>query len=256
MKYPVFILSKGRADKQYATTISLLEASNIPYTVFVEPQELELYKKAFPLAEGFVTLKEGTTGEANVRQSILEYAREQKIPAYWQLDDNIRAFNRVDNRRVGKVTAKEVLMAIEGLFDRYERIGMASADHQQVAWAQVKPFTFNRGTWCCVLTSTEAPINYDLTLPMRCDVDIVLQVLTSGWHTIVSHKWCMTKPSAGKSPVGGLHDVYRDGRHNQGAIMVAKKWGKYVQLKERDAGMLNSAIVWKELKVSQPVLKN
>lgn len=214
MKYPIFIPSKGRATYELAKVCPVLDQSKLHYTIFVEPQDELTYRGIFGLAS-IVVLKENDKGIGYARQSMLDYAREKKIPVYWQLDDNIYGFYKVEGGKTAKCGAREALETAETYFDYHNaqaEVGLLGLDYQQYAWAKKDALSLNNRTWCSTLTRSDTGIDYAQDLDTREDVDFCLQHLLNGWRTILVHRYAMGKPPMAMNKFGGLSQQYKQGK--------------------------------------------
>jgi hypothetical protein len=68
-----------------------MEKQPRPYTVFVEPQDTEAYRKAGHAS--IVVLPENEKGIAYARQAILDYAVQNNDKWFWMIDDDIIQFS-------------------------------------------------------------------------------------------------------------------------------------------------------------------
>ena len=239
--YPVFILSRGRAD--IAKTPALLDEARIPYTLVVEPHEEAAYADAFPHAERLV-LRDSDRGIAYARQYLLDFARRETFACYWQLDDNLHGFFRCGDGKSQKVTARAALSALEGLADGYEHLALVAADYQQFAFRAKTLFSVNARAYACVLTRTDTGIDYRPPAEMKEDVDFTLQHLAAGWNTLLVHEWAMDKTPMGKNKKGGLVEKYRAGLHEDAARWIVAQWAAYAELKSKPGGV-DALVHWK-----------
>jgi hypothetical protein len=247
--FPIFVPSKGRPN---AALFSQLEASGLPYTAVVEPQEEGAYRRQHPNAT-LLILPQGNRGITFVRQFILEHARHQKLKRYWQIDDNIRQFLRVNEEgKQDKIPASVALRGIENqVRGIHGRVALAAADYVQFACfaAKKKPYSLNNRAYCCVLTDTHTDINYRNETETKEDVDFTVQHLTAGWQTLLSHRFAMAKPKMGANVAGGLSNAYKSGRHLVAAKCVHALWPKVSKLVTKPGGM-DVRINWQSFRSS------
>ncbi len=99
-KYPIYIISKGRADTRM--TVKSLEHLGVPYKIVIEPQEYNEYAAVIDpdniLVTPFSNLGQGSIP---VRNFVWEHACESGAERHWILDDNIQHFYRLHNN--GKI---------------------------------------------------------------------------------------------------------------------------------------------------------
>jgi hypothetical protein len=92
--FPIYIPSKGRPDFATAKLLNEphppcidpyvdMEEQPRPYTVFVEPQDAEAYRKAGQAS--IVVLPKNDKSVAYARQAILEYAIQNNDKWFWMI---------------------------------------------------------------------------------------------------------------------------------------------------------------------------
>ena len=127
-RYPVCIMSKGRADCQ--TTGINLDKLGVSYHFFVEETEAEEYIKY--LGENKVIVMpfhDLGQGSIPARNFIWEWCKEREYKRHWTLDDNILKFCRCNLNRRLAVVGGGLFRAMEDFVDRYENIAMAGPHH-------------------------------------------------------------------------------------------------------------------------------
>ena len=133
-KYPLFIVSKGRADTRY--TARYLDYMNVPYRLVVEPDEYNLYVKAvgdknkvlqmdMSYKEKYDTCDElglnKSTGPGPARNFVWDYSIDEGYDYHWVMDDNIRSFRRYNKNEKVKVSSGTIFAAMEDFIERYEK---------------------------------------------------------------------------------------------------------------------------------------
>lgn len=247
LHYPIFVVSKGRADKKNAPTMQLLEDSNLPYTISVEPQDVISYQEAFPNAKLF-TLMQNNQGLAYSKQCVLNHCREKKFKRFWLLDDSLLSFVDRTTGKSMRSNAEFVLSKIEELADKYDHIALAAPNHEVIAFRAKNEIDFNRGTWHCVLINTETNIDYTQGVFIE-DLNFILLHLQAGWNTLSSNIFCMVKrkPQAGK--VGGLVDVYKDRTFWENSVYdILKRFSEFTTLNKHATTGINIRTAWRKFK--------
>jgi TET-associated glycosyltransferase-like protein len=104
--FQIYIPSKGRPDfatarlfnephppciDPYVVVDIDMEEKPRPYTVFLEPQDFEAYRKAGHAS--IVVLPENDKGIAYARQAILDYAIQNGDKWFWMIDDDVIQFS-------------------------------------------------------------------------------------------------------------------------------------------------------------------
>jgi len=247
MKYPIYIPTKGRFGKlaKFAKTIPLLQGEKIPFTCFVEPKELKKYKKSFPKVD-FVELKDNDRGIAFARQSILDYARMKKVKRYWQLDDDVVAFYKLEKPgKVGESNAKKVLGGVEKFVHGHknkDRIALATPQVPQLMWCAKKEYAYFAIMGQCILTSTFSGRNYNTDLLLLSDIDFVLQHIHYRWLMVALNVLGFRTSKMGHTK-GGLYKTYREGKRVEAVKFIFSKWKKYCKPPKPDAtGFINVLI--------------
>ncbi len=208
-RYPIFIPSKGRADK--SMTVDLFKKNNIPYQIVVEPQDEDQYQSMYGAAH-ILTLPKNDQGIAYSRCWIKEFAAEHNYIRHWQFDDDIRQIRRYHSGKRMPCPADSALTAIEDFTDRYENIGIVGIRNQAFA-DKTRPFLLNKQVYGCVLINSALPYKWRL---LREDTDFSLQVLSGGWCTVLVNQFMFETTTSG-STKGGHNDTFyieEDGRIN------------------------------------------
>ena len=235
---PIYIPTCGRSAT--ATTMRLLDGR--PYTLVVEVQDAAAYNAAYPEA-ALLVLPKSRQGVGYVRREI-QLASERRGEAWhWQIDDNIKRFmTRRDGKRY-RETAEVVLTSIEAEAFRYTNVGMAAPAHLVYAFATKYPISVNRQANCCMLIRNGTDRYFRSGVGE--DTDFNLQLLTSGWCTLVFNRLLIEKIKTGKLR-GGCTD--RDYLNN-GRIEMAKGtmrlWPGCFKLNPKNPGWLAPSTVWR-----------
>ena len=92
-KYPVYIISKGRA--KMCLTVRELELMKVPYYLVIEPQEFEEYSKIVDKSKililPFSNLEQGSIP---ARNWVWKHSISIGAEKHWILDDNITSYRR------------------------------------------------------------------------------------------------------------------------------------------------------------------
>lgn len=215
--FPVFIPTRGRWDTIAVT--KPLDAARINYTLVVEPQEEDAYRRRFPEAEMLV-LAESARGPWFARQSILDYCRDNGLAWCWMLDDNIKGFLC----GLKPVSARAAMSYAESFVGQYANLAIVSLDYQQYAFRQTKPYSVNRRAACSMLISTAPGADYRADAEIKEDLDFQLQRLAAGMSTVLVHRFAMDKPAMGRGGKGGCHEYYKEGRQNLATRFIVGVW--------------------------------
>lgn len=192
-KYPICILSKGRANSQ--TTGKVLDKIGVSYKFFVEETEQDEYCKH--LGEDKVVIMpfhDLGKGSIPARNFIWEWAKERGFKRHWTVDDNIANFIRCNNNRRLQVRGGGFFRAMEDFVDRYENIAMAGPHHVGFLKDRIpntKPFLLNSRIYSCILLDTNLPHRW--RGKYNEDTDLSLRLLKDKYCTILFHALLMQK---------------------------------------------------------------
>jgi hypothetical protein len=210
-KYHIYIPSKRRASN--CVTAKILQQDNLDFTIMVEPQDYNDYRKFFDVKHLF-QIDLNDQGIAYVRNQALALSIDRNESCHWQMDDDIRKFMiRKDNKNV-KTTPSESVAALETAFDSYRGLGMIAHRYTSFAFAQKTEFGINQNPCSSFLLRNDLGATWHKGTVV--DADYALQVLTSGWSTIIANLHLIdTIPPMKQS--GGLTDseYAGDGRFNR-----------------------------------------
>jgi|TARA_B110000908_G_C10257923_1_gene456928 hypothetical protein len=228
IKFPMYIPSKARSDLKLTT--KALADVGIQFYVVVEPQDYDDYLNHYDASQ-LVKMDENDQGIGYVRNACKQHSISIGAEYHWQLDDNIKDFRvRENNKNVVKDT-RNVLSATEHLVTRFDNIGIASLSHVMFAFARNTHLTINRQAYSCVLVNNKLDINYR----NDCieDTDYSLQVLDSGYCTILFNRLLMSKAATGQHKGGNTEAVHAgDGRLKRSKALQ-KYWPGAFKLVEK-----------------------
>lgn len=209
-KYPIYIISKGRANTIY--TSKTLEYMNVPYMIVVEPQEYVQYASVINSKKIIVTpFKNLGQGSIPVRNFVWEHAVKAGVKRYWIMDDNIKWFYRLHNHMKIPVTDGAILRAAEDFVDRYENVVIAGLQYDYFAprKAKIQPFTINTRIYSCILLQT------DLKLRWRGryneDSDLSIRILKEGHCSILFNAFLCGKVPTLTMGGGNTTTIYNTG---------------------------------------------
>lgn len=163
-RYPVFIVSKGRA--QYGPlTAKTLRDIGVPFYLMVEPHEYDKYKVLCEWAVDIFCLPKSNhgMGPGYARNACWDVAKKiLKSKRHWVLDDNLRDFYRLhDNDRI-RVGDGTIFRAAEDFVDRYTNIPVAGFGYKFFHAPNEKqyPFKVNTRIYSCLLIDNECPYRW------------------------------------------------------------------------------------------------
>ena len=123
-KYPLYIISKGRADTMI--TSRSLSRMKVPHYITIEPQDKDDYEEAldnFGLRD-FVTLivapfSNHGDGPGRARNFCWDHSIDLGAKRHWVMDDNINDFYRLNRNKRYRVDTGLFFALMEDFVDRY-----------------------------------------------------------------------------------------------------------------------------------------
>jgi hypothetical protein len=217
-RYPVCIMSKGRADCQ--TTGKWLDKMGVGYRFFVEETEYDLYCQHIG-EHRVVKLPFHDLGQGSIpaRNFIWEWAKEREFKRHWTVDDNIGHFARCNLNRRLAVHGGGFFRAMEDFVDRYENVAMAGPHERGFVPDQtdrLSPVLWNSRIYSCILLDTNLPHRWRGRY--NEDTDLSLRLLKDGYCTALFRALLMSKLGTAFSKGGGMKGgntdtVYATGDH-------------------------------------------
>ena len=221
-KYPVFIVSKGRAYSRY--TAKSLEKINVPYYIVIEPNEYEAYASVIDpqkiLTLPFISDPDNPTGPGRARNWCWDYAKQVlKTKRHWVMDDNLRDFYRLQENAKIRVSDGTIFRVMEDFVDRYENVLVAGPNYSFFADAKsARPaYTPNTRIYSCLLIDNDC--HYRWRERYNEDTILALDVLTNGYCTIQFNAFLQGKTGTQLLKGGNTEVFYHaegDGIDDQG----------------------------------------
>ena len=119
-KYPVYIVSKGRADSRL--TANTFERINVPYYMVIEPQEYDEYSCLIDPAKILVLpFSNHGDGPGRARNWCWDHSISKGFKRHWVCDDNIDGFMRLHKGRRHPVGDGGLFRVIEEFVDRLKK---------------------------------------------------------------------------------------------------------------------------------------
>lgn len=219
-RYPVYIISKGRANSRY--TVKALDKMSVPYHIVIEPQEYGEYSAVIP-EERILTLPFSNLGQGSIpaRNWVWEHALSTGVERHWILDDNLRAFFRLNRNRRDYVGSGTMFRAAEDFVDRYENIALSGFNYTMFACDldPIQPLYFNTRIYSCILIKNDIP--YRWRGRYNEDTDLSLRALKDGWCTVLFNAFLVEKKTTMTMSGGNTEDLYKeDGRLKMAQSLV------------------------------------
>lgn len=209
-KYPIYIISKGRWESRL--TSKALERMGVPYKIVVEPQEYDNYASVID-PEKILVLPFSNLGQGGIpaRNWVWEHSIQQGAERHWILDDNIRAFYRLNRNRREYVGYGATFRAAEDFVDRYENVAMSGFNYTTFAQDREKipPFYLNTRIYSCILLRNDLP--YRWRGKFNEDTDLSIRILKDGNCTILFNAFLIDKMQTMTYKGGNTEEVYENG---------------------------------------------
>lgn len=206
-KYPVYIISKGRANN--CLTARELNKMKVPFKLVIEPQEYEEYKH---IADNIILLPFSNLGQGSIpaRNFVWEHSINEGHERHWILDDNIEAFHRLNRNKKNKVTSGTIFKCAEDFTDRYENVAISGFNYFSFCNKNYKipPFYLNTRIYSCILIKNN--IDYRWRGKFNEDTDLSIRVLKDGWCTILFNAFLAGKVTTMRMKGGNTEEVYGD----------------------------------------------
>ena len=235
-KYPVYIISKGRADTRL--TAKALEAIDVPYHIVIEPQELDDYAAVIEESK-ILILPFSNLGSGSIpaRNWVWDHAQSTGAKRHWILDDNIEGFYRLNNNLKTPVGDGTIFRCAEDLVDRYKNVPKAGFNYFMFAPRKtiVPALYLNTRVYSCILLENSAP--YRWRGRYNEDTDLSLRILKDGNCTILFNAFLAGKSATMTMKGGNSDELYQDdGRLQMSESLVEQhpdvtktsfKWGRH-----------------------------
>jgi hypothetical protein len=231
-RYPVYVISKGRADR--CLTARFLTRDGVPFRLVVEPQEAEAYAKNFG-REVLTILPFSNLGQGSrpARNFVWEHAKRDGHARHWILDDNIQGIWRRWKARKIRCEAGVAFRAVEDFVDRYENVAIAGMNYYMFSPNKITqpPFNLNVHVYSCMLIRNDLPQRWRGRY--NEDTDLCLQVLSAGWCTVLFNAFLCWKMWTMKMKGGNTDELYKgDGRLRM-ARSLERMWPGVVRTERR-----------------------
>ena len=209
MRYPVYIISKGRSNR--CITARSLDRLGVNYKVVIEPQEREEYAKNID-EKKLIDLPFSDLGQGSIpaRNWVWEDSVKSGFLRHWILDDNIEAFNRLHMNDKLEVRCDATFRACEDFTDRFENVGLSGMNYYSFCKSTdaVPPYYLNTRIYSCILIRNDLPFRW--RGKYNEDTDLSLRVLKSGECTILFNAFLCGKVTSMRMKGGNTDSVYAE----------------------------------------------
>jgi hypothetical protein len=223
-QFPLYIPSKGRSG--YMVTSKYLTYMGVRHYIVVEPSELDDYKEAIKSMDLLATAVEldlsykeryelcdnyglaKSTGPGPARNFAWDHSKSNGHNWHWVIDDNIRAFKRLNKNEKVKVASGSFFKAMEDFCLRYVNVSMAGPNYMAFAPARTKmpPFITNTRIYSCNFIRNDAPFRWRGRY--NEDTILSLDMLKARWCTIQFNAFLQDKMQTQAMAGGNTSEFY------------------------------------------------
>lgn len=235
-RHPVYVISKGRWESRL--TVKALEKIGVPFSLVIEPQELEQYAAVVDPSK-ILTLPFSNLGQGSIpaRNWVWEHSIERGAERHWILDDNISNFFRLNYNLKTPVASGTIFRCAEDFVDRYENVAKAGFNYKMFAARKTKvpPLYINTRVYSCILLRNDTPFRWRGRY--NEDTDLSLRILKSGECTVLFNAFLCEKQPTMTMKGGNSDELYKgDGRlamaqslvdQHPDVATITEKWGRY-----------------------------
>lgn len=221
-RFPLYIPTKGRADSRL--TSRALTAQGVQHFLVVEPQEVEVYERAargslgtvLPLDMSYkaryelcddLGLTKGT-GAGAARNFIWDHSIASGHAWHWVMDDNIKAFYRLNHNLKVPCRSPAFWRAMEDFVLRYSNVAMAGPNYFMFASrkSEMPPFVANTRIYSCNLIRNDVPFRWRGRY--NEDTILSLDMLKAGWCTVQFNAFLQEKTTTQYLGGGNTAEFY------------------------------------------------
>jgi len=235
--YPVYVISKGRADVCY--TANFFIEDGVDFRIVVEPQEAELYAAVYGM-EKLLILPFSNLGLGSIpaRNWVWEHAKSAGYKRHWIFDDNIKKIRKYHKGKRLRVASGLALKVVEDFTDRYTNVAISGFNYSTFvglgtssSGEKYPPFHLNVHVYSALL------ILNDLEQRWRGryneDTDLCLQVLSDNWCTVSFNVFNTDKMATMTMKGGNSAELYKGDGRLEMSRSLERAWPGVVETKSR-----------------------
>jgi hypothetical protein len=251
-QFPIYIPSKGRHESRL--TARAFDVMGVPYRMIVEEQEYAAYAAVIDPARLLILDPQyqrdydpgddlgdsKPKGSGAARNFGWDHSISEGHERHWMVDDNIKAFYRLNRNLKVPVSDGAIFRAMEDFTCRYTNVAMAGPNYFMFASRKsaMPPFVPNTRIYSCNLIKNDVPFRW------RCryneDTDLSLRMLKAGYCTVLFNAFLQEKSQTLTMKGGNTDTVYKDGTLPKSRMIAAlhpdvarvawrfKRWHHYV----------------------------
>lgn len=250
MKYPVYVISKGRFNN--CLTADYFIEDGLDFKLVVEPKEYDEYLKKYDsqiLIKLEENLSERKQGSYPVRNFVWEHSIKNGYTKHWIFDDNIRGISKWHNNKRIRCNSSYAIKALEDFTDRYTNVAISGFNYTMFAHQSGKkpkdPFWSNVHVYSALLIDNSLPFRW--RLKYNEDVDLCLQALTRNYCTILFNAFTINKMRNMTAKGGNTDTIYKDNGLINKTMSLKEIWRDEIIVRKR-FGRLHHIVNWNKYK--------
>lgn len=246
MMTPVYVPSKGRSGHS-ATLSSLSEEGVQDVWIVTPPGETQKYEDTYRVecVGGWQVIPQAGDGIWGARQTALQHARAEGT-RFWMLDDDITGAFWREGSKLKRTRLSTVMHAMDEKAATVV-VAMYGPNFRHRAW------TGPPAEWDVHLrnfVNVDPAVTADYWDNVKEDLDFVLQLLTSGLHTVRFNAWAFESPRMGTTE-GGCWDDYAGGALDEATLALRDKWPGLVEVTLDEAnGYVTNRVDWRAVRLT------
>lgn len=246
-QYPIYIVSKGRADIKKCLTAKWLNQLEVEHFLVVEPNEFESYEKAFQdmrytkllildmkYKKDYETLDDrGDTigkGPGGARNFCWEHSKKLGYKYHWVMDDNIDCFHYLNHNTKFKVRTGLIFKIAEDFFTRFSNVAFGSLNYSKFAKEndRLPAYVKNTRMYSCIFIRNNVPFHWR----GRYNEDTILSLdaLTEEWCTIQLNAFLADKVTTQRISGGNNEMFYQKEGTEPKSEMLVKEYPQYATM--------------------------
>lgn len=222
--FPIYLPTKGR--HKFMVTSRALTAMGVAHYLVVEPQQMDdyrasvrdmgllasvieldlAYKDRYELCDDLGLSR--STGPGPARNFAWEHSISEGHDWHWVMDDNIKAFYRLNRNLKVPVSDGTIFRCMEDFVLRYRNVAMAGPNYFMFASRKSKmpPFVTNTRIYSCNLIRND--VRFRWRGRYNEDTILSLDMLKGDWVTVQFNAFLQEKMETQKLPGGNTDEFY------------------------------------------------
>lgn len=219
-RYPIYIVSKGRADSRL--TARALGRMGVDYYVAIEPQDYDAYSVVIDKSKLLILpFSNHGDGPGRARNWVWDHSKANGFKRHWVMDDNISQFVRLHENKRYKCADGGMFRATEDFVDRFENAPVAGLQYRFFCSPRQSypPFVLNTRIYSLLLIDNDCKHRWRGRY--NEDTDLSLNVLKDGDCTIQVNAFLQDKMVTQALGGGNTAEFYAsEGTYNKSQMLV------------------------------------